>query len=513
MKYLATLALSLSLSAQICSAKIVKTIINRPHVILTCDPELDDNNSLIRFLLYSTDYNIDGLIYASSQFHWKGDGKGTTHWVPGREYGRAGITTPMTSWRWAKDEHFIHDDVEAYAKVYNNLKVHNPNYPTPEHLRSVIRFGNIEFDGDFSKDTPGSELIKNAILGNDSSKLYILIWGGGSTVARALKSIQDIYSEQDGWQAMKKRIAQKVILCLSGDQDDTEARYMKPFWGEIPRLTLNESNIYLVNYLFAPGTPEEDKIFTTPEWGKENVLNRGPLGAQYRSWGDGKQMVQGDIFDYFGIPDKSADELRKEGYFVWTPTIRPKGSLLGEGDTFTFLNLIDNGLRAYEDDSFGGWGGVRRNISQSKDSDKAYGNFTGTPVQSSLPKILPDFTEPVENGLAARLKWSVTARYADANHEPVIKGPSTISAIPGSKVTINCNVSDPDKDKITLYWADFATGTYPQRVKIEQPNNAKITFTLPSDMKKGETIHLVLTAKDDGRPALTTYQRVIIKAE
>jgi hypothetical protein len=50
---------------------------SKPRVIITCDPELDDLNSLIRFLLFSTDFRVEGLIYASSQFHWKGDGHGT----------------------------------------------------------------------------------------------------------------------------------------------------------------------------------------------------------------------------------------------------------------------------------------------------------------------------------------------------------------------------------------------------------------------------------------------------
>ncbi|WP_417935539.1 nucleoside hydrolase-like domain-containing protein [Flagellimonas amoyensis] len=45
--------------------------------MVTANPELDDNNSLIRFLLYSTDYDIEGLICTSSGYHWKGDGKGT----------------------------------------------------------------------------------------------------------------------------------------------------------------------------------------------------------------------------------------------------------------------------------------------------------------------------------------------------------------------------------------------------------------------------------------------------
>ena len=41
----------------------------KPRILITADPELDDSNSLIRFLLYSTDVRIEGLIYASSQFH------------------------------------------------------------------------------------------------------------------------------------------------------------------------------------------------------------------------------------------------------------------------------------------------------------------------------------------------------------------------------------------------------------------------------------------------------------
>lgn len=57
----------------------------KPRIIITADPELDDANSLIRFLLYSTDYKVEGLIYTSSQFHWTGDGKGTKLSVPGRE--------------------------------------------------------------------------------------------------------------------------------------------------------------------------------------------------------------------------------------------------------------------------------------------------------------------------------------------------------------------------------------------------------------------------------------------
>jgi len=44
----------------------------KPRIIITADPELDDNNSLIRLLLYSSDLKIEGLIYSCNQVNWKG---------------------------------------------------------------------------------------------------------------------------------------------------------------------------------------------------------------------------------------------------------------------------------------------------------------------------------------------------------------------------------------------------------------------------------------------------------
>ena len=67
-------------------------------------------------------------------------------------------------------------------------------------------------------------------------------------------------------------------------------------------------------------------------------------------------MVPGDKYDYFGISGQSTADLRAKGYVVWLPP-RPKGEFLGEGDTFTFFNLIGNGLSAYRDETPGGWGG------------------------------------------------------------------------------------------------------------------------------------------------------------
>ncbi|HLL43215.1 MAG TPA: DUF1593 domain-containing protein, partial [Segetibacter sp.] len=412
----------------------------RPRIVVTADPELDDNNSLIRFLLYSSDLKIEGLIYASSGFHWKGDGKGTRWFVPGREYSRFGLDTcPCPSWRWSKDERFIHDVVDAYAKVYPNLKVHNPNYPTAKELRSKIRYGNIDFDGDISKDSPGSNFIKLLMLDDKPGPLFITGWGGQSTIARALKSIQEQYEYSTQWEVIKKKISRKVVLLPSGDQDDTYAKYIKPNWPDIDYRQFVGGPNY--GYGAQLGAKREDSIYLTSTWMKENVSDRGPLGALYRVWGDGKQMVKGDKLDYFGFTGYTNDQLKKMGYVVWMP-VQPKGSWIGEGDNHTFMNMLGNGLRAYELGSYGGWGG--RELGNKEATNFSFPPTDSTSLDTSANAMVatlsslnkrkesayPNFFPQAQLDFAARLKWSVTPKYADANHEPVvnIEGPLNVLA-------------------------------------------------------------------------------------
>ena len=470
----------------------------RPRIVITADPELDDNNSLIRFLLYSSDVNIEGLIYASSGYHWKGDGKGSKWYVPGREYARFGLDTcPCTSWRWAKNERFIHDVVGAYKKVYPNLKIHNPDYPSPGLLQSKIRNGNIEFDGDFSKNTPGSDLIRSLILDDKPGKLFITAWGGQSTIARALKSIQEQYEFTTSWDAIRKKIVRKVVLLPSGDQDDTYATYIKPNWPDIDYRQFSEGP----NYGFGPQLTarSEDLMYLSAAWLKKNVSTRGPLGNLYRVWGDGKQMVKGDRMDFFGFSGYTAAQLKKMGYIVWMP-IQEKGSWISEGDDFTFMNMLGNGLRAYEAGGYGGWGGRQVNGLKSdkkeKDNKETYPNF--------FPAAQLDF--------AARLKWSVTPNYKDANHAPRLKveGPLNFLAAPGDTVRINGNVDDPDGDKISVEWWQFRAGTYPGKINILNPNTTKVKVLIPKDAVAGQTIHIIFKATDNGSPSLTGYQRIII---
>jgi len=493
----------------------------KPRVVVTTDPELDDANSLIRYLLYSTDFRTEGLIYASSQFHWRGDGTGRKVSVSNREYSRWGLNLcPCASWRWAPDEHHIDAAVAAYAQAYSNLRVHDPSYPTPAELKSKIRWGNVEFDGDISKDTPGSDLIKALLLDDEPGPVYLLAWGGQSTIARALKSIQDQYAGTPQWSAIYQKVAHKAILSTSGDQDDTYATYIRPNWPEIRTLPSGVGGVAL-SYGAQGSVSAEDVVYYSVDWTRENILSRGPLGALYRVWGDGKQMVQGDRFDYFGLSGYTADSLKAMGYIVWTPP-RAKGEFLGEGDTFTFLNLIDNGLQGYGDDTPGGWAGHGRTDTTVVGAGlfgaiQSYDDLLRLQERAAAagrpPSPDPDFTRAAQHGLAARLRWSVTPTYGGANHEPSvsIRGSARIAARPGETVRLEGAVSDPDGNAVSVRWWQWKdVGTYPSPVRFSNPTALATRLEVPADAAAGQTIHLILEATDNGTPALSRYQRVIV---
>jgi cellulose-binding protein len=499
---------------------------SKPRVVVTTDPELDDSNSLLRYLLYTTDFRTEGLIYASSQFHWKGDGTGKTWFVPNREYRRFGLNLcPCTSWRWAPGERFIDDAVDIYEKVYPNLRVHHAGYPAPAELRSKVRWGNVEFDGDLSKDSPGSDLIRGLLLDDDPEPVYLLAWGGASTIARALKSIQERYEPTAQWASVRDRVSRKAILSLSGDQDDTYATYIHPNWPGIRSMPNGRGGVNLAYGAFVFASAENAPYFAV-DWTRDNVSIHGPLGEHYRVWGDGKQMVKGDIFDYFGLTGHTAAELRAMGYVVWLPP-RPKGEFLGEGDTFTYLNLIGNGLHAYSDDTPGGWAGhpvenpAARNASSGQGTPgTSFEEFMrslermgpeGPPTRPPSPE--PNFTPAAQNDFAARVKWSVTSTYAGANHEPTIsiRGPARIDARPGESVRIQGVASDPDGNALEVHWWRWKdVDTYPGDVTLSSPRSLTTTMQVPGDAAPGQTIQLVLQVTDDGRPALTRYARVVV---
>ena len=126
--------------------------------------------------------------------------------------------------------------------------------------------------------------------------------------------------------------------------------------------------------------------------------------------------------------------------------------------------------------------------------------------------------EGYDNDFEARMDWTLTSNYADANHHPiaVVNGDTSrhvleISASAGSSVVLSADgSSDPDGDGLVHSWSFYdEPSSYEGSVSIEGNSSALATVRVPSNAG-GQSIHVILQLRDDGAPNLSAYRRVIV---
>lgn len=473
---------------------LVTSLLAQPRTIVTTDGEVDDQDSFLRLLLYSNEFKLEGLIYSSSQWHYKGDGKGTKYTsemsMTKERYGeRTELRWPGTEW--------MQDFVNKYALVYPSLVKHDKKFPKPEYLSSLIKVGNIDFEGEMAKDTDGSDFIKKILLDNNSEPVYLQIWGGTNTVARALKSIEDQYKNTTQWKDIYKKVSGKAIIYAVLDQDNTYKKYIEPNWPDI-KVLYNASQFWNFAYPWPRVVPKELQVYMRGPWFKENIkFNHGPLLSTYYTWGDGTRIQN--------------DEEHNQG--IDTATMKKYGmtqyDFISEGDSPAFLHLVDVGLGNLKDASYGGWGGrmIQSKTASNRWEDgedvKDYNPYTGK-EDTAYPQTR--WIDAIQNDFAARADWCVKD-FKNANHAPKIAVRSNaVKARKGEKVQLTASSKDPDGNMVTYkWWQYFEVDTYAGKVDVTNG-----TFTVPADAHPGDTIHIIVEGSDNGVPQLKNYQRIVV---
>lgn len=136
-------------------AQAQNTVI-KPRTIVTTDGEIDDVDSFVRMLLYANEFIIEALVYSSSMWHYKGDGKGTK-FVSEMEMTKK-LYGEKTDLRWPGTQ-WMQGLIAAYEEIYPNIIAHAQGYPTADYLRSLIRVGNIDFEGEWTGIQRGRNLL------------------------------------------------------------------------------------------------------------------------------------------------------------------------------------------------------------------------------------------------------------------------------------------------------------------------------------------------------------------
>jgi hypothetical protein len=221
----------------------------RPRVIATTDGEIDDRCSMIRFLLYANEFDVEGLIYSSSRFHWLGQTWSGVEW--------------------------LNAQIDMYARVYDFLRKNADGYPAPEELKRKVYVGNIHNVGEMERETPGADRIVQVLLDDRPGPVYLQAWGGTNTIAKALSKIQKEHPS-----AIEK-VNQKAIIYIILDQDETFRKYIEPNWPKVQVLG-SFRQFGVLAYNWANSMPPAMRVFFERPWLEGNItVNRGPLAGAY----------------------------------------------------------------------------------------------------------------------------------------------------------------------------------------------------------------------------------------
>lgn len=461
----------------------------KPRVFIVSDisNEPDDAESLVRYLLYSNEFDTRGIVACTST--------------------------------WMK--RVVHPEditkiLDAYGLVTENLNCHvhpENRYSSKQDLLDMVATGPSLYGKEaLEPDVPVSEGTKLLIDRLDESEdpLWVLCWGGTNVLAQALQVVNGNRSPPES-----ARLRQKLRVYAISDQDDTGMWIRLNFpdifyicsvhgWNQygVAAWTGVSGEIY---YGFDKGGPDSTKI--SKEWLKQHI-QIGPLGQAYP--------------DYMFIP---------------------------EGDTPTFLYLIQNGLSSPESPEWGSWGG--RYIAadagiNSKQYSDAVDRVVGKDglIHASNHATIWRWRNAYQNDFAARMRWTLSKEISSANHAPVVvvndssagPEPLLLEAEAGSDIILDASKTyDPDGDDLTFTWYHYKDVTATQwwvdaevaavefasideqsvgtvvRARIPPAARCAVDMFTGKAQERGQTLHLILEVTDNGEPSMTTYKRVVVQ--
>lgn len=433
------------------------------------DPETgdpDDMQSLVRFLLYANVFRIEGIIASSERID---DGNSKV---------------------WVNRDYSLRRVFDKYDEVDENLRLHDPDYPTADYLRSKIRKGYSCPAGQAlpgpGKDTPGSDLIIQ-VVDASSEPLWYLDWVGQPQqfeLSQALWRVQQERSPAQLAEFVSKLRVNSIVISKGGP-----GAWLRD---NFPTLFLIGTHHIISDTLSTPRSyfglseyfmKDSDPSIWNQAWANEHVRQgHGALGSMFPSHTNHQKP---GVNDY---------------------------------DSKTFLHLISNGLSDIQDPSMGNWGGRHYQIQGKNHWAPAEDNHpTASDRKQRVYYTIGRYQHAIQADFQARMDWCIRD-YAHANHNPIAvlngdtgKDVLRMTVPPGTTVQLSADGSqDPDNDSLSYGWWQYGEAdSYEGSVPISNPKTKHASFVAPR-VKKAETIHIILEVMDQGTPNLTSYRRLVV---
>jgi len=457
-----------------------------PRVAILSDigNEPDDQMSFVRLLLYSNQLDLEVMIASTSTWQKKAIHPETMHAI-----------------------------VQAYNQVRPNLLLHAKGWPASGELDQRIFAGQPAYGMAATgkgKASAGSQALVKAIERDDPRPLWICAWGGVNTLAQALIDLRAAHTPTE----MDRMISHLRVSSIS-DQDDggpwIRREFPALFYVVKPSPPNGEEYYYatwtgISGDLYYRNSAGADTSLIINEWLETNIRVKGPMGKMY-----------------------------------------PRFMFIMEGDTPSYLGLIDNGLNAYRRPDWGGWGGryIYRQpygephaiwtqggdlFTRATSQDRVLG-IDGIEHISDQATIWR-WREAYQNDFAARMDWTVKD-FSHANHNPelVVNGqagtaPVELTADTNQTIALDAAGSrDPNGQALHYRWWVYEeaglSGTHGADVAIRGANRPQAEVIVHSPCRaawipglvpcRGEGVaHIILEVSNEGTPRLTSYRRIIV---
>jgi hypothetical protein len=452
------------------SSTVFSQVENKPRVIVLTDIEADpdDTQSLIRFLLYSNQFDVEGLV-ATTSIHQK------------TRVAAEGILKVL----------------EAYGKVQANLLKHEQGYPSKDELKAKVKRGlavyGMEGVGE-EKDSEGSDWIVKALEKRDDRPLWISVWGGPNTLAQALWKIRKTKPA-----AAATMLYKKLRVYTISDQDDS-GPWIRRNFPDVSFIVTPGYNYTKATWLgIAFPWPGSNTEIVSNEWLAKNIQQgHGPLGAAYPDVAYG---MEGDTPAFLNLISNGLNDSEHPNYGGWGGRYElylPKFEDSNQGP-FRRENWPKD-----EPETRPIWTNANDSLVSAMDKKSYVGN------RETIWRWRTEF----QNDFAARMLWT-TKEFNESNHPPVPKlaHADHFTVKSGQHFHLNADgTTDPDGDSMSYLWFQYReAGTYNGNVNIRpySPNLYDLPVTAPV-VSSEKIIHFILKVSDKGIPALTRYKRVIV---
>jgi hypothetical protein len=379
----------------------------------------DDEQSLVRFLLYANEWDVEGIIANRPEAR------------PGEN--RNSVRTGLG---------IVQRHIAAYGEVHERLSENAPGFPTKEHLWARTVSG-------YASSEDAANLIIAAVDRDDPRPVWFQNWGTdhGSDPSNLKRALDKVLAARGpaGYAKFKDK-----ILLSSSDQFGEHTSKLNPpwrFWIEPSRPKMEGAFMY---HRFGPLTATAGGFDIT----RDVLTGRGPLGALYPTNTNIRQKEGDSGYFLYLVPTGMNDPMDPE-WGSWAGRFGPRDDQQPAKPNWWWANVRDswNGS-TNRDNTLKRWAADLQNDFRARLDwcVKSYGDANHPP-------------RAILNGDTGKSILTITTK----------RGSTLKLSAEGS--------TDPDGDKISYEWITYPeAGSYEGNVSLST-NEKETTVSIPADAR------------------------------